>query len=156
MPTKFAASLMGSREPYENTAKAIRAREPFKTNGSLQGGDIVGALSETGDLRGDALLRYQEDWAKNIEYVVMSYRTPIAWWTREGGWVRVSGTFSLTTTRHQSLVGGALDGYVIWNPRPEQITHRVVEQPKTDIRRTLPENRVPQGYPAPHFGQPHA
>ncbi len=37
-------------------------------------------------------------------YVVFSYRTPIAWWSGDGGWTMPNVRYSVTTSNHQNLV----------------------------------------------------
>lgn len=43
-------------------------------------------------------------YAENPEYVVLSYSTPIAWYSADHGWTLVTQRFSQTTGRHQSHV----------------------------------------------------
>lgn len=42
--------------------------------------------------------------SEDIRYVVWSYATPIAWWSRENGWYKVRQKFSAATTRHQKCL----------------------------------------------------
>jgi hypothetical protein len=87
------------------TAQAIRDREDFRTGGSLYG-ESTGRMSawQSGYLSGDDLDQFRLDML-NIDYVVMSYSTPIAWhWTGEDGstgWHVVAQKFSATTSKHQ-------------------------------------------------------
>ena len=83
-------------------AEAIRDRMPFKTSGALRGGWRV--TGDSGSLRGDDLTRWSDDCDTTTGremYVVLSYSTPIAWWTEDRGWYKVAGKFSVTTSRHQ-------------------------------------------------------
>jgi hypothetical protein len=80
----------------------IAAREDFETYGALRAGwtSRKGAYVYTGYLRGyDAEVFDKHKW--QIEYVVWSYSTPIAWWSEMYGWHLVRQTFSVTTSRHQ-------------------------------------------------------
>lgn len=44
----------------------------------------------------------------DVLYVVFSYATPIAWYTRADGWVIPPVKYSATTSRHQSIVRRAI------------------------------------------------
>lgn len=46
----------------------------------------------------------------DADYVIYSYATPIAWHTHYGLWVVPDVKYSVTTTRHQSLVRDAIHG----------------------------------------------
>jgi hypothetical protein len=87
------------------TAQAIRDREDFRTSGALYGEEI-GRMHrwQSGLLSGDDLDQFYLDMG-HIDYVVMSYSTPIAWhWTAEDGstgWHKVAQKFSSTTSKHQ-------------------------------------------------------
>lgn len=80
------------------TAEAIRDREPFKTSGSLEAGDL--AYYGTGRLDSHEIDAYYRDRA-TMDYIVYSYATPIAWHS-ENGWHVVTQKFSSTTSKHQS------------------------------------------------------
>lgn len=82
--------------------KDALAGKPFKTYGSLYGVDYAPG---SGILSGHALRTYQNDRAE-IDYTIMSYRTPIAWRTRDGQWTKVLDSFSVTTAHHQSALYG--------------------------------------------------
>lgn len=84
------------------TAQAIADRKTFTTSGSLCGYS-VDRLSEwdRGKLDGGDLNVFLDS-MQFISYVVMSYATPIAWFSTEYGWHVVTQKFSLTTTKHQS------------------------------------------------------
>lgn len=92
-----------------NLAMAIRDRVPFDTGGSLMGrtrttgrmGGIGGPWGY-GSLSGVDLAWAREDDAQGqVDYVVWSYSTPIAWHMAGGLWHRVGQTFSPTTSKHQ-------------------------------------------------------
>jgi hypothetical protein len=100
----------GKREHVENTRAAIRNLEEFKTRGGLLG---TGAnWHGSGKLSGPDLKQWERD-VNDIDYVVYSYSTPIAWHVAElppgtGRWYGVSQRFSQTTSTHQSVVAYAL------------------------------------------------
>lgn len=48
-------------------------------------------------------------------YVVWSYDTPIAWWSRHGGWYVTEEKYSTTTSRHTNLVRTAINPVPWWN-----------------------------------------
>lgn len=81
----------GSMQSRQNTLDAIRRRVPFATSGALIGvagnPGVVGMLS-----------------ANSIDYIVFSYKTPIAWHCADTIWYIVDQKFSVTTTNHQSVV----------------------------------------------------
>jgi len=72
-----------------------------------------------GSLHGDASTygtgRLPREWANTfnarshvIDFVVRSYGTPIGWYDREMGWVVPLERYSVTTSRHQSILRTAL------------------------------------------------
>lgn len=90
------------------TAEAIRDRIPFTTHGALKAVvlDDSTFAPAPGWLLGPDRENYYED-LPSIDYVVISYGTPIAWHT-PAGWYKVKQKFSTTTSRHQGnlyLVG---------------------------------------------------
>lgn len=46
--------------------------------------------------------------AGSVEYVVVSYGTPIAWRVLDGSWIIPDVKYSSTTSRHQNIVKGAV------------------------------------------------
>ena len=90
------------------TAQAIANRETFTTSGSFSARVLPdGGLGawDSGRLSGADLDKFRKD-CNNIEYVVWSYATPIAWYvapsaTIKGGWYKVAQKFSVTTSKHQ-------------------------------------------------------
>lgn len=94
------------RVTTRDAAQVIFDREDFRTSGALYGESCSLGSFDRGRLYGEDLERFYAD-CGNIRYVVMSYATPIAWWvpptaTEVGGWYKVKGKFSVTTTKHQS------------------------------------------------------
>lgn len=73
---------------------------PF-TASALRG--ITGAPADYGRLEGADLDAFRRDLDK-IVYTVMSYSTPVAWWTDDAGWYQVTQRFSATTSKHQALL----------------------------------------------------
>jgi hypothetical protein len=75
--------------------------QQFKTHGALWATDWV---SYTGRLPREWDKQYGEDLYDGIRYTVLSYATPIGWVTAEGD-VRIPDVhYSVTTSRHQTLV----------------------------------------------------
>jgi len=83
----------------------IRSRETFRA--SALSGVREAFLSSAGYLSGAERERFYND-RNGIVYAVLSYRTPIAWLTTSGEWYIVAQRFSVTTSRHQSVVRAAL------------------------------------------------
>lgn len=90
-------------------ANKLANRESFKTHGALQGIDkpLKNRFTVTGIL--------PNDWANTftarqqvIDYVVYSYRTPIAWHDTEAGWIVPDERYSVTTSKHQGKVRFAI------------------------------------------------
>ena len=102
-----------------NTTSAtefIKARETF--NGS----NMSGRKSPTGDVG-----RLPGAWrdvyyhtVNDIDYIVYSYSTPIAWHTNDGLWFVPGITYSATTSRHQSY---ALSAAMSDNNFTERVEH---------------------------------
>lgn len=81
-------------------AEAIRDLKPFKTNGALYAMDGGGLhRGASGRLSGVDLDVFLFDLVE-IDYIVFSYNTPIAWHT-PAGWHKVAQKFSATTSAHQ-------------------------------------------------------
>lgn len=88
------------------TATAIRDRESFVTSGSLSGrtvpdGGLGPGIAYNSRLDGDDYYAFL-DQCYDIDYVVFSYATPIAWHSVKHGWHKVAQKFSPTTGKHQS------------------------------------------------------
>lgn len=65
-------------------------------------GGFARNTANEGWLRGQALDTFRRD-IKQIDYIVFSFYTPIAWHTPERGWVHVGKSFSSRSSRHQGL-----------------------------------------------------
>ena len=95
----------------------IKARTPFHAGGNaygvanMRGTDESGSTSSLprGALVGDTARLFDEDRAAgNVEFVVWSYHTPIAWFGEDNGWVLPDEKYSSSTSRHQSRVRHAV------------------------------------------------
>ena len=93
---------------FDEIAKHLANREPFRTHGALAG-DVPGAGVSS------YLGRLPADWHRTltarqhlVTYVVWSYATPIAWHDKEAGWIVPDEHYSVTTSRHQGIVRAAL------------------------------------------------
>lgn len=87
--------------------EAIRERRKFRSN-TMRGN----ALSD-GYRPGAGKL--PDEWAillrvEKPEYVIISFETPIAWWSPTLGWTVPDVKYSTTTGRHQGAVRAALQG----------------------------------------------
>jgi hypothetical protein len=91
--------------------QAILQGEEFKTGHMRAVKPYMGSPAtlpySPGRLEGDVLAMWRED-KPQVDYVIYSYATPIAWHTSDGNWVVPCVKYSNTTTRHQSLVTTAL------------------------------------------------
>ena len=85
------------------TAEAIRDRIDFTTHGALSAHNPRGRYIGAGRLTGLDLDQFYID-QDDIDYVVLSYSTPIAWHTPEGGWYKVKQKFSPTSSNHQGTL----------------------------------------------------
>lgn len=81
----------------------LSQREPFTTSGALSA--VGHAPSATGRLPAEWSAAYRADACDpGVVYVVLSYATPIAWVRADGQVIVPNETYSITTTRHQSVV----------------------------------------------------
>lgn len=95
----------------------------YKYNSNYAAREAIAALSEFegNSMRGQSRPPLYRGWLndreaeaydaarEDIDYVVISYQTPIAWHTREG-WFICDRTFSAMTSKHQSHIRAAV-GY---------------------------------------------
>lgn len=85
--------------------KHIRDRKTFKTHGSLAG--TPDAEYHTARLNKHDSAEYLKN-IDDIDFVVLSYATPIAWHYRSSDkWFVVREKFSITTSKHQTQIGKA-------------------------------------------------
>jgi hypothetical protein len=87
----------------------IAALQPFEAS-ALTGRSV--APHAWGTLRAYDQQMYRSAWSR-CDYVVLSYSTPIAWHLPDYGWHVVDTRFSVTTSRHQSLVRRGLATHAI-------------------------------------------
>lgn len=87
----------------------IKERKPFEAGrGSFRG--IPFSVRGTGDLPSDIAVAYNGMLGR-VRYTVMSYRTPIAWYTTDDVWHVPDRRYSVTTSNHQYVVLRALSGH---------------------------------------------
>jgi hypothetical protein len=82
-------------------ATRMRYAEDFDTHGALKG------RAGTPYLGLGRLPREHEGDVREADYVVYSYATPIAWHSANG-WTLPDVRYSVTTSAHQSKIGGAI------------------------------------------------
>jgi hypothetical protein len=84
----------------------LRNFEPFKTHGSLQGFPVNVNYGAWGSGRLPAEYRASFD---RCTYIVLSYNTPIAWFTPGEGWVTPAVKYSVTTSKQQGRIFTAIN-----------------------------------------------
>lgn len=99
-----------------DAAGYIEALEPFRTRPQHEGGlwatDQLDGMAYTGDLPVELISRFTQLYLDDeLVYVVYSYRTPIAWVTRNGERFVPRVFHSKTTSAHQGKVNWAWDGH---------------------------------------------
>lgn len=88
----------------------IVTRQAFAAS-NLRGGQPWAGLSHAGRLPSELAWGFSRGVADfTITYAVYSYGTPIAWYDNERGWIMPSERYSVTTSKHQSIVRDALRG----------------------------------------------
>lgn len=88
-------------------SEAIRERLKFRSN-AMRGNDVSpDYLPSTGKLPDEWAILFR---AEKPTYIVISYLTPIAWWSPTLGWSVPDVEYSKTTTKHQNAVRAALRG----------------------------------------------
>ncbi len=97
------------------------AREFISTRREFNGSSMSGRKSPTGDV--GKLPREWRDVYYNvvneIDYIVYSWRTPIAWHTREGLWYLPRVSYSTYSARHQAYAFGVAKIENEWYQRIE-------------------------------------
>lgn len=85
----------------------IRQRQPFKTSGALWG---TQEMVHSGRLEGIELIQFRRAIEEgHIDFIVMSYHTPIAWYNKTlKKWHVVRDKFSVTTSKHQTITRRAI------------------------------------------------
>lgn len=91
---------MGYTSRHDAIGK-VAARAEFRGNSIW----ATRSPNGSGQIYGRAAELYLADaTAGELAYVVYSYATPIAWYTKRGAWVVPEEKYSSTTSRHQSVV----------------------------------------------------
>jgi len=95
-----------SSRDRRTVAEHIRDRKPFETGGALKAQTYENGLRyhTGGALNGQDYTEWVKDRA-HVQYVVWSYDTPIAWWSKHTCmWHVVEQKFSATTSKHQGTL----------------------------------------------------
>lgn len=94
-----------ARGIWSQFVEPLRNIADFNTGGSLYGRQTT-RVETWGRLEiHPGLLKAEAN--ETLEYVVYSYKTPIAW--RIGGtWTETAELYSMTTTKHQRAIGTAI------------------------------------------------
>ena len=88
----------------QNTLHAIAEREPFNA-GNLTGRRVPAGYGRMSPATADQFIDAVT--AHGLDYVVMSYDTPIAWHDSRG-WTIPADKYSPTTSAHQNVVRRAV------------------------------------------------
>lgn len=91
-----------TRQGWWTYVPVLQARDEFTTSGALRGARSYGHAS---------IGRLPADYRQSIDgatYVIYSYATPIAWLDANGVWQVPDVKYSVTTSRHQSLIATAV------------------------------------------------
>ena len=91
-----------TRSSWMEFRDAIESGQDFDTSGALKGRNERYGAMNLGRLPRDL-----DATARDADYVVYSYATPIAWRT-QGQWHTPAERYSVTTSRHQSLIFTAI------------------------------------------------
>lgn len=94
-----------TRSSWMDFQNVLAAHESFTTSGALKG--VSGIARHVGYTLGSLPSNWHESVSK-ADYVVYSYRTPIAWHIPNHGWVCPHERYSVTTSRHQSKIATAI------------------------------------------------
>lgn len=107
--TRSTARFRTQRDGWWRLAEIIADSQPFaSTTGSLRGARHRWPTS-FGRLAAHHAARLRDDATHNgIDVIIYSYTTPVAWHALDVGWRVPDATYSVTTSRHQSLVRVAL------------------------------------------------
>jgi hypothetical protein len=100
-----AVKRLTTRSSWMDFRDTLRERESFSTSGALRG--VSGVARHVGYTLGSLPSEYADS-VPTADYVVYSYRTPIAWHMPSGEWVCPDTRYSVTTSRHQSKVRTAV------------------------------------------------
>lgn len=106
---RSVARFRSQRDGWWRLAEIIATGRPFtSTTGSLRG-ERERWPTSFGRLPATHGARLRTDSTRHgIDMIIYSYATPIAWHAHGVGWTVPDVTYSVTTSRHQSLVRVAL------------------------------------------------
>lgn len=90
-----ARPLIARREPFNSSRSSNFFGEIHRPGGYVYTGYLPGSLKST-------------DTVSQADFIVYSYRTPIAWHIPGEGWIVPPVTYSVSTSRHQQSVRMAL------------------------------------------------
>lgn len=107
--TRSVARFRSQRDGWWRLAEIIAIGRAFtSTTGSLRGEREQWPTS-FGRLPATHAARLRADSSRHgIDMIIYSYATPIAWHAHGAGWTVPDVTYSVTTSRHQSVVRVAL------------------------------------------------
>lgn len=102
--------------PITGMAYACHYREPFRTSGSLSGRPVNASHRSEWPSLGMLPAEWQTEITDSVrrgtlDYVIMSYATPIAWHDSQTGWTVPRVHYSVTTSRHAGRVRDAVTYY---------------------------------------------
>jgi hypothetical protein len=96
---------------WQTVGRMLAERARWSTHGSLRGEPVTDGSIDHG--------RLPADWSRTltarrhlVDYVIRSYATPIAWHDLEAGWIIPAEHYSVTTSKHQSLIRSAVSGHL--------------------------------------------
>jgi hypothetical protein len=92
---------------WQQFVTPLEKLEEFKTHGTLFGVPVMfPSQINAGRLPDEYLWRLR---SHGVDYVVMSYHTPIAWHDSELGWFMPDERYSVTTSKQQGRIRTAID-----------------------------------------------
>lgn len=106
-----------SKISIRSCAEHIAARSDFDCYGALRGSNLVNGYISAGRLPEPHRSEFYKNLPymarpgslnRHILYIVWSYETPIAWFTKADGWVIPDAKYSVTTSKHQNVVRRAV------------------------------------------------
>lgn len=107
--TRSAARFRTRRDGWWQLAALIADDRPFTSTTASLRGERHGWPTSFGRLPAEHVARLRDDTARHgIDMIIYSYATPIAWHVCGFGWRVPDATYSVTTSRHQTLVRVAL------------------------------------------------
>lgn len=96
-------SLNNSWHARDRMVELVESGRPFSNHsGSFRGEPVTGRYVSTGEMPTNHA-EFMRTFAGEIDYVIFSYATPVAWHAN-GEWYIPDVKYSRTTTRHQSYL----------------------------------------------------